>query len=85
MGFQTNRRTVTASGRQTNCCSLLIEQALVVMARLDDVLQAVVMHNFSNEKGEVVPTRYELGSWVILRPDHSERRRRRRRCSRGVL
>jgi hypothetical protein len=80
-----DRRMVTACGRQTNCSSLLTEKALVVMASPNDVLQVVVMHNFSNKKGEVVPTRYKLGSWVTLRPDRSKRRRGRRRCSGGVL
>jgi hypothetical protein len=59
----------------------MIEQAVAIMARPDDVLQLVVMHNFSNEKGEVVLTRYELGSWVTLRPNRSEKRRGRQQCS----
>ena len=52
------------------------KQEVVVMARPDNVLQAIVMHNFSNEKGKVVSTCYKSGSLVILRPDHFERRRR---------
>jgi hypothetical protein len=61
------------------------EQEVAVMACPDNVLQAIVMHNFSNEKDKVVSTRYELGSLVTLRPDHSERKRGRRLYIGGVL